>query len=104
VGRLHGHTPLWWDLTIFSVITRKGSYASLYNSRETIWLYRVEEIPEQEIQHETVSSTKIRKGTEPKAIFRRANAYLDHHYFMVQTHLERKSVSDFALALYQDSF
>ena len=43
--------------------------------------FSVEEIPEQDIQNETVSSTKIRKSIKDGYI-QRANAYLDHHYFM----------------------
>lgn len=43
--------------------------------------FSVEEIPEQDIQNETVSSTKIRKSIQDGYI-QRANAYLDHHYFM----------------------
>ena len=43
--------------------------------------FSVEEIPEQDIQNETVSSTKIRKPIQDGHI-QRANAYLDHHYFL----------------------
>jgi riboflavin kinase/FMN adenylyltransferase len=42
----------------------------------------VEEIPEQDIQHETVSSTKIRKALMEGNI-QKANAYLDHHYIIM---------------------
>ena len=60
----------------------------------------MEEIPEQEIQNETVSSTKIRKALREGNI-QRANAYLEH-IFMVQTLLERKTESPSRTA--QDCF
>jgi riboflavin kinase / FMN adenylyltransferase len=44
--------------------------------------FEVEEIPEQEIQHESVSSTKIRKALLEGNI-QKANAYLDHHYIIM---------------------
>jgi riboflavin kinase/FMN adenylyltransferase len=40
-----------------------------------------EEIPEQEVQHETVSSTLIRKAIG-QGYIQRANAYLDHFYII----------------------
>ena len=43
--------------------------------------FAVEEIPEQDIHNETVSSTLIRKALQEGRI-QRANAYLDHHYFI----------------------
>jgi len=59
---------------------REGNYEYLHAlSREK--KFKVEEIPEQEIQHETVSSTKIRKALLEGNI-QRANAYLDHFYFI----------------------
>ncbi len=42
----------------------------------------VEEIPEQDIQNESVSSTKIRKALLEGNI-QRANAYLDHQYIII---------------------
>jgi riboflavin kinase / FMN adenylyltransferase len=44
--------------------------------------FDVEEIPEQDIQNETVSSTKIRKAIEEGNI-QRANAYLNHIYLLM---------------------
>lgn len=44
--------------------------------------FEVEEIPEQDIHNETVSSTLIRKALQEGKI-QRANAYLDHHYFLM---------------------
>ena len=88
VGKLHAHTIVV-GFNHFFGHNKEGSYDSLYNSRER-YGYRVEEIPEQEIQNETVSSTKIRKALGEGNI-QRANAYLEH-IFMVQTLLEKKSV------------
>ncbi len=60
---------------------REGDYTYLYNlSRELN--FSVEEIPEQDIQHETVSSTTIRKALKEGRI-QRANAYLDHQYIVI---------------------
>ena len=44
--------------------------------------FSTEEIPEQDIQNETVSSTLIRKALQEGRI-QRANAYLDYHYMMI---------------------
>lgn len=44
--------------------------------------FGVEEIPEQDIHNETVSSTTIRKALLEGRI-QRANAYLDHHYIII---------------------
>lgn len=44
--------------------------------------FEVEEIPEQDIHNETVSSTLIRKSLQEGRI-QRANAYLDHHYLIM---------------------
>ncbi len=44
--------------------------------------FDVEEIPEQDIHNETVSSTLIRKSIQEGRI-QRANAYLDHHYMIM---------------------
>lgn len=98
VGKLHAHTIVV-GFNHFFGHNKEGSYASLYNSRER-YGYRVEEIPEQEIQNETVSSTKIRKALREGNI-QRANAYLEH-IFMVQTFLERKTESPARTA--QDCF
>ncbi len=44
--------------------------------------FDVEEIPEQDIHNETVSSSLIRKSLQEGRI-QRANAYLDHHYMIM---------------------
>lgn len=53
--------------------------------------FEVEEIPEQDIHHETVSSTKIRQALLDGNI-QKANAYLDHHYIIMGTVSESSPV------------
>ncbi len=60
---------------------REGDYSYLYKLKEELG-FEVEEIPEQDIQHETVSSTTIRKSIKDGRI-QRANAYLDHQYIII---------------------
>ncbi len=59
---------------------REGDYEYLYELGK-YYNFEVEEIPEQDIDNETVSSTKIRKALLDGNI-QRANAYLDHHYII----------------------
>lgn len=60
---------------------REGNYDFLYELGQ-YYKFEVEEIPEQDIHQETVSSTLIRKAlTEGK--IQRANAYLDHSYCII---------------------
>jgi riboflavin kinase/FMN adenylyltransferase len=60
---------------------REGDYTYLYKLKNELG-FDVEEIPEQDIQHETVSSTAIRKAIKEGRI-QRANAYLDHQYIII---------------------
>jgi riboflavin kinase / FMN adenylyltransferase len=60
---------------------REGDYEKLHQLGLE-YGFEVEEIPEQDIQHETVSSTKIRKALLEGNI-QKANAYLDHHYIIM---------------------
>lgn len=60
---------------------RQGDYAYLYSLSQELG-FRVEEIAEQDIQNETVSSTTIRKALKEGKI-QRANAYLDHQYIII---------------------
>ena len=60
---------------------REGDYEKLHDLGIE-YGFEVEEIPEQDIQHETVSSTKIRKALLEGNI-QKANAYLDHHYIIM---------------------
>ena len=65
---------------------RQGDFEYLYSlSRK--YHFEVEEIPEQDIQNETVSSTRIRKAISEGNI-QRANAYLDHYYTLCGTAIE----------------
>jgi riboflavin kinase/FMN adenylyltransferase len=60
---------------------KEGDYRHLWEWREK-YDFEAEEIPEQEVQHETVSSTKIRKAIS-EGYIQRANAYLDHYYIVI---------------------
>lgn len=59
---------------------REGNFDYLYELGQ-FYGFGVEEIPEQDIDNETVSSTKIREALSLGRI-QRANAYLDHYYFI----------------------
>jgi riboflavin kinase/FMN adenylyltransferase len=60
---------------------KEGDYKHLWDWREK-YNFEAEEIPEQEVQHETVSSTRIRKAIS-EGYIQRANAYLDHYYMII---------------------
>jgi riboflavin kinase/FMN adenylyltransferase len=60
---------------------REGDYDYLHELGK-YYGFSVEEIPEQDIHNEFVSSTKIRKAIFEGNI-QRANAYLDHEYFIM---------------------
>jgi riboflavin kinase/FMN adenylyltransferase len=60
---------------------REGDYDYLHELGK-FYNFSVEEIPEQDIHNEFVSSTKIRKAILEGNI-QRANAYLDHEYFIL---------------------
>lgn len=60
---------------------REGNFDYLYELGR-YYGFGVEEIPEQDIHNETVSSTLIRKALLEGRI-QRANAYLDHHYIIM---------------------
>ena len=60
---------------------REGNFEFLHELGQ-YYNFGVEEIPEQDIHHETVSSTLIRKALLEGKI-QRANAYLDHHYIIM---------------------
>jgi riboflavin kinase/FMN adenylyltransferase len=59
---------------------RSGDFSYLYKLSQELG-FRVEDIPLQDIENETVSSTKIRKALLEGNIMR-ANAYLDHQYII----------------------
>ena len=60
---------------------REGDYDAL-RKLGSVNGFEVEEIPEQDIQNESVSSTKIRKSLMDGNI-QKANAYLDHYYIIM---------------------
>ena len=60
---------------------REGDYEYLFELGK-FYGFSVEEIPEQDIHNEFVSSTKIRKALTEGNI-QRANAYLDHEFFIL---------------------
>jgi riboflavin kinase / FMN adenylyltransferase len=60
---------------------KEGDYRQLWNWQGK-YNFEAEEIPEQEVQHETVSSTKIRQAIS-EGYIQRANAYLDHYYIIM---------------------
>jgi len=60
---------------------KEGDYRQLWGWQKK-YDFEAEEIPEQEVQHETVSSTKIRKAIS-EGYIQRANAYLDHYYMIM---------------------
>jgi riboflavin kinase/FMN adenylyltransferase len=62
---------------------KEGDYRQLWSMREK-YDFEAEEIPEQEVQHESVSSTRIRKAIS-EGYIQRANAYLDHYYIIMGT-------------------
>jgi riboflavin kinase / FMN adenylyltransferase len=68
---------------------REGDYEYLHELGK-YYNFEVEEIPEQDIDNETVSSTKIRKALIEGNI-QRANAYLDHHYIISGIIRKKKS-------------
>jgi len=79
LGRLHARTIVVGFNHYFGH-NRTGNFDSLYRMSESRG-FRVEEIPAMEIQHEIVSSTRIRKALSVGNI-QRANACLEHHFVM----------------------
>lgn len=59
---------------------KEGDYKQLWAWQKK-YDFEAEEIPEQEVQNETVSSTKIRQAITD-GYMQRANAYLDHYYLI----------------------
>jgi len=62
---------------------QEGDYRTLWEWRGK-YGFEAEEIPMQEVQNETVSSTRIREALSAGYI-QRANAYLDHYYLIIGT-------------------
>jgi riboflavin kinase/FMN adenylyltransferase len=59
---------------------KEGDYKQLWDWQGK-YHFEAEEIPEQEVYHETVSSTRIRQAIS-EGYIQRANAYLDHYYII----------------------
>lgn len=59
---------------------RQGDYQYLYDLKNK-YTFETEEISQQDVENECVSSTKIRKALNEGKI-QRANAYLDHQYII----------------------
>lgn len=79
VERLHAHRVVIGFNHQFGH-NREGNFDYLHELGQ-FYGFGVEEIPEQDIDNETVSSTKIRLALSQGRI-QRANAYLDHYYFI----------------------
>jgi len=60
---------------------QEGDYRKLWEWR-SLYGFEAEEIPMQEVQNETVSSTRIRQALS-EGYIQRANAYLDHFYIII---------------------
>jgi riboflavin kinase/FMN adenylyltransferase len=60
---------------------KEGDYKQLWDWQAK-YHFEAEEIPEQEVYHETVSSTRIRQAIS-EGYIQRANAYLDHYYIII---------------------
>jgi riboflavin kinase/FMN adenylyltransferase len=65
---------------------QQGDYRTLWAWREK-YGFEADEIPMQEVQNETVSSTRIRQALT-EGYIQRANAYLDHFYLVIGTAVE----------------
>jgi riboflavin kinase / FMN adenylyltransferase len=79
---------------------KEGDYKHLWNWKDK-YHFEAEEIPEQEVQHETVSSTRIRKAIS-EGYMQRANAYLDHYYMVMGIPVKYKPESDSVLPPFLD--
>jgi riboflavin kinase / FMN adenylyltransferase len=80
LGKLKAHTIIVGFNHHFGH-NREGDYKYLYDLSKK-QNFSVEEIPMQDIENEAVSSTRIRKAINQGHIGR-ANAYLDHPYFII---------------------
>ena len=77
---------------------KEGDYKQLWGWQEK-YSFSAEEIPEQEVQNETVSSSKIRKAISDGYI-QRANAYLDHYFIVMGTPEVTKNFNEDELPLF----
>ena len=72
---------------------QEGDYRKLWEWR-SLYGFEAEEIPMQEVQHETVSSTRIRQAIT-EGYIQRANAYLDHFYIITGTGVDYSPADSF---------
>jgi riboflavin kinase / FMN adenylyltransferase len=85
---------------------REGDFEHLHELGKH-YNFTVEEIPQQDIDNETVSSTKIREAIREGRI-QRANAYLDHHYIIIgelyrtKTALDKASLTIYRVQIDED--
>ncbi|HPK04951.1 MAG TPA: riboflavin biosynthesis protein RibF [Bacteroidales bacterium] len=93
VKKLHAHTVVIGFNHHFGH-NREGDFEHLHELGK-YYNFMVEEIPQQDIDNETVSSTKIREAIKEGRI-QRANAYLDHHYIIIGELCRTKTVLDTA--------
>ncbi|MGB4204904.1 MAG: riboflavin kinase [Bacteroidales bacterium] len=93
VKKLHAHTVVIGFNHHFGH-NREGDFEHLHELGK-YYNFMVEEIPQQDIDNETVSSTKIREAIKEGRI-QRANAYLDHHYIIIGELYRTKTVLDTA--------
>lgn len=78
-GRLHAKVIVVGFNHHFG-FNQEGDYKQLWNWRDK-YNFEAEEIPEQEVYNESVSSTRIRQALKDGYI-QKANAYLDHYYLI----------------------
>jgi riboflavin kinase/FMN adenylyltransferase len=71
---------------------KEGDYRQLWEMRSR-YGFEAEEIPEQDVENETVSSTRIRKAIS-EGYIQRANAYLDHHYLIMARTVSCNNLSE----------
>lgn len=93
VKKLHSHTVVIGFNHHFGH-NREGDFEHLYELGK-YYNFQVEEIPQQDIDNETVSSTKIREALKEGRI-QRANAYLDHHYIIIGELSKSETPADYA--------
>lgn len=91
VKKLHAHTVVIGFNHHFGH-NREGDFEHLHELGK-YYNFSVEEIPQQDIDNETVSSTKIRQAIKEGRI-QRANAYLDHHYIIISELYRAETILD----------
>jgi len=91
VKKLHAHTVVVGFNHHFGH-NREGDFTHLHELGK-YYNFEVEEIPQQDIDNETVSSTKIRQAIK-EGRMQRANAYLDHLYIIIAELSKSKTPAD----------